>query len=101
MKKAKELHLLETPKRLWQEISIDIIGPLFKLNDKDVIVVIVNWFIKMIRFKVITTTVLSEDIANRGLQFASKFIEDLIKVFVTIQWPLGLIKEKNLVLGIT
>ena len=42
MKKAKELHLLETPKKLWQEISIDIIGPLSKLNDKDVIVVIVD-----------------------------------------------------------
>jgi len=42
MKKAGELYLLETSKELWQEISIDIIGPLSKLNDKDIIVVIVD-----------------------------------------------------------
>ena len=48
MKKIGELHLLETPKGLWQEISIDIIGPLPRSNKKDAIVVIVDWFTKMI-----------------------------------------------------
>jgi len=42
MKKAGKLHLLETLEKLWQEISIDIIGPLPRSKDKDAIVVIVN-----------------------------------------------------------
>ena len=35
MKKAGELHSLEILERLWQEISIDIIGPLSKSNGQD------------------------------------------------------------------
>jgi len=42
MKKAGELHSLKTPEGPWKEISIDIIGPLPKSNEKDAIVVIVN-----------------------------------------------------------
>jgi len=42
MKKAGKLHLLETLEKLWQEISIDIIGPLPRSKDKDAIVVIVD-----------------------------------------------------------
>ena len=42
MKKAGKLYLLETLEKLWQEISIDIIGPLPRSKDKDAIVVIVN-----------------------------------------------------------
>jgi len=42
MKKARELYPLETLEEPWQEISIDIIGPLPKSRDKDAIVVIVN-----------------------------------------------------------
>ena len=64
MKKAGELHLLEILDRLWQEISIDIIGPLSKSNDKDTIVVIVDQFSKMIRLKAMTTIVLLEEIAK-------------------------------------
>jgi len=41
-RKAGELHPLEILKRLWQEISINIIGPLPKLNGMDAIVVIVD-----------------------------------------------------------
>ena len=47
MKKAGELHLLEILERPWQEISIDIIRPLPRLNRKDTIV-IVDQFTKMI-----------------------------------------------------
>jgi len=47
-RKAGELHSLEIPQGLWQEISIDIIGPLPKLNGMDTIVVIVDHFTKMI-----------------------------------------------------
>ena len=42
MKKVEKLHLLETPEELWQEISINIIKPLPKSNEKNVIVVIVD-----------------------------------------------------------
>jgi len=48
-KKMRELHPLEIPQRPWQEISIDIIGPLPKSNGKDAIVVIVDKFTKMVR----------------------------------------------------
>ena len=41
-KKAGELHPLEISQGLWQEISIDIIGPLPKSNGMDVIVVIID-----------------------------------------------------------
>ena len=42
MKKARELHSLEIPEELWQEISIDIIRLLSRSNGKDVIMVIVD-----------------------------------------------------------
>ena len=64
MKKAGELHSLETSEEPWQEISINIIGPLPKSNRIDAIVVIVDWFIKMIRLQVTTTTVSLENIAK-------------------------------------
>ena len=59
-----ELHLLGILQRPWQKISIDIIGPLLKLNKKDTIVVIVNRFTKMVRLKTTTTNVSSEEIAK-------------------------------------
>ena len=64
MKKARELYLVELPEELWQEISIDIIGPLSKLNGLDTIVVIVDWFTKMIRLKMTMTIVLLGEIAK-------------------------------------
>ena len=42
MKKARELYLLEIPEEPWQEISIDIIGPLPRSNGKNTIVVIID-----------------------------------------------------------
>jgi len=42
MKRAGELYPLETLEGLKQEISIDIIEPLPRSNNKDAIVVIVN-----------------------------------------------------------
>ena len=41
-RKAGKLHPLDIPQGSWQEISINIIGPLSKSNGMDVIVVIVN-----------------------------------------------------------
>ena len=98
-RKIGELHSLKIPKGPWQDISIDIIGPLPKSNKIDTIVVIVDRFTKMIRLKATTTNISSEGIAkiyrdkiwklhgvprtilsNRELQFTSKFIEEFTKV---------------------
>jgi len=64
MKKAKKLHLLETSDGSWQKISIDIIRPLPKPNNKNAIVVIVDQFLKIIRLKATNTIVLLEEIAK-------------------------------------
>jgi len=64
MKKIGKLHSLEILKVLWQEISINIIGPLPESNKKNIIVVIMDWFTKMIRLKTTIITVLLEDIAK-------------------------------------
>ena len=101
-RKAGELHPLEIPQGPWQEISIDIIGPLPTSNGMDAIVVIVNQFTKMIRLKATTTNISSEGIAkiyrddiwklhgisrkilsDRGPQFASKFMEEFTKALGT------------------
>ena len=101
-KKAGELHPLEIPQGPWQEISIDIIGPLPKSNGMNTIVIIVNRFMKMIRLKATTTNISLEEIvkiywnniwklhgisrkilSDRGLQFASKFMEEFTKALGT------------------
>ena len=101
-RKAGELHPLEIPQGLWQEISIDIIGPLPKSNGMDAIVVIVDRFTKMIRLKATTTNVSLEGIvkiyrddiwklhgiprrilSDRGPQFASKFMEEFTRALGT------------------
>jgi len=41
-KKSGKLHPLGIPQGLWQEISIDIVGPLSKSNGMDAIVVIMD-----------------------------------------------------------
>ena len=64
MKKAGELHVLETIQELWQEISINIIRLLSRSNDKDMIVVIVDWFTKIIRLRITVTIVSLEEIAQ-------------------------------------
>ena len=64
MKKVEELYPLKIPKEPWQEISIDIIGPLPKSNRQDTIVVIVDWFTKIIMLKTTIIVVLSENIAK-------------------------------------
>ena len=47
-RKSGELHPLEIPQGLWQEISIDIIKPLSRSNGIDAIVVIIDQFTKII-----------------------------------------------------
>jgi len=63
-KKLGELYPLEIPQGPWQEISINIIGPLPRSNGMDVIVVIVDQFTKMIQLKATTTSISSEEIAK-------------------------------------
>ena len=55
--KHGELYPLEISQGPWQEISIDVIGPLPKSNRKDAIVVIVDRFTKMIKLKATTTNI--------------------------------------------
>ena len=102
MKKVGELYPLKISQGLWQKISIDIIGPLPRSNNKDAIVVIVDQFIKIIKLKATITTVSSEKVAkiqkenswkihrvqkkilsDRGFQFVSQFMKDLSKVLET------------------
>ena len=104
MKKTGELHPLKTPEGPWKKISIDIIGPLPKSNEKNTIVVIVDQSTKMIWLKATTINVSLEEIAkiyqdeiwklhriprailsDRGSQFVSRFMEDLTKVLRTKQ----------------
>ena len=103
-KKSEELHPLNIPQGLWQEISIDVIRPLSKSNGIDTIMVIVDRFMKMIRLKATTTNISSEDIvkiywneiwkihgiprkiiSDRGPQFTSKFMEKFMKVLETMR----------------
>ena len=63
-RKAGKLHPLEIPQETWQEISIDIIGPLPTSNRMDAIVIIVERFTKMIHLKTTTTNISSEEIAK-------------------------------------
>jgi len=101
-KRVGELHPLEISEGPWQDISIDMIGPLPRLNEMDAILVIVDRFTKMIRLKAMTTNISSEGVAkvyrdeiwkihgapktilsDQGPQFASKFMEDFTKVLGT------------------
>ena len=58
------MHPLEIPKGPWQEISINIIGPLPKSNGMDAILVIVDQFTKMICLKATMMNISSEGIAK-------------------------------------
>ena len=101
-RKASELHPLEIPQGPWQEISIDIIGPLPTSNGMDAIVIIVDRFTKMIHLKATMTNISSEEIAkiyrdniwklhgiprkilsNRGLQFTPKFMKEFTRALGT------------------
>ena len=101
-RKAGELHPLEIPEGPWQDISINMIGPLPKSNKMDAILVIVDCFTKMIRLKATMTNISSEGVAkiyrdevwkihgipktilsDHGSQFASKFMEDLTRILGT------------------
>jgi len=72
--KSGELHLLEILQGPWQEISINIIGPLPRSNGMDIIMVIVNKFTKMIWLKVTTTNISSEAIAKIYIGSQGKFL---------------------------
>ena len=93
---------MEIPQGLWQEISINIIGPLPKSNGMDAILVIVDRFMKMIHLKATMTNISLEGIvkiyrdniwklhgvlrkilSDRGPQFISKFMEEFTKALGT------------------
>ena len=64
MKKVEKSYLLKTSQEPWQEISINIVEPLPRLNDKNAIVVIVDWFTKIIRLKATIIAVLLKEIVK-------------------------------------
>ena len=63
-RKSGELHPLEISQGPWQEISIDIIGPLLRSNRINAIIVIVDRFMKMVRLKATTMNISSKEIAK-------------------------------------
>jgi len=98
MKKAASLHSLFTLKTPWEEISIDVIGPPLRSEDKDTILVVMDQFFKMIRLMATTTSISSSKVAriyqndiwkihgipkkiinNKGPQFTSISIGELCK----------------------
>ena len=100
--RAGELHPLKILKGPWQEITIDIIGPLPSSNGMDAILVIMDRFTKIIRLKAIMMNILSEEIvkiyrdkiwklhgvsrtilSNWGPQFTLKFMKEFTKVLRT------------------
>ncbi len=97
-KKAAPLHLLPIPSAPWEEISIDLIGPLPKSGENNAILVIVDRFSKMIWLKATRTDLTSMQLAeiywneiwklhgipqciisDCGPQFASEFTKNLLK----------------------
>ena len=93
---------MEILQGLWQEISINIIGPLPRSNGMNMIVVIVDRFTKIIQLKATTTSISLEGIAkiyrdniwklygvprkilsDQRPQFASKFMEKFTRVLET------------------
>ena len=64
MKKAALLYPLFIPNTPWEEISIDVIEPLLRSEDKDIILVVVDWFSKMIRPMAMTTSISSSEVAR-------------------------------------
>jgi len=64
MKKVASLYPLPIPKILWEKISIDIIGPLPRSEDKDAILVVVDQFSKIIRLMATTTLISLNKVAK-------------------------------------
>jgi len=64
IKKATPLHLLPMPKTPWEEISINVIGPLPKSENKDAILIVVDRFSKMIRLMATMTSIFSSEVAR-------------------------------------
>ena len=97
-KKAAPLHPLPVPNGPWEEITIDLIGPLPTSEGKDAILVIVDRFSKMIRLTPTLTNLTSTELAkiyrneiwklhgipksvtsDRGPQFAAEFTKNLFR----------------------
>jgi transposase InsO family protein len=103
-RKAAPLHPLEVPNGPWEEITIDLIGPLPPSKGHDAILVVVDRFTKMIRLIATETSLTSKGLAelyrdhiwklhgiprkvisDRGPQFASTFMKNLCKALGTLR----------------
>ena len=93
------LHPNEVPSSPWEIISVDLIGPLPQSEGKNAILVIVDWFSKIIHLFPVMDTITSKAVAtifhnsifklngtprkiisDRGLQFVSLFMKDLYEL---------------------
>ena len=100
MKNRKTLH----KKLEWRKNKSTILASDIRLNDKNVIVVIMDWFTKIIKLRVAITVVSSKEItkiyrdniwkihrvsrkilSNKGSQLTLQFMEDLSKILGTKQ----------------
>ena len=100
MKNRKTLH----KKLEWRKNKSTILASNTRLNNKDVIVVTIDWFTKIIRLSATTTVISSKEItkiyrdniwkihgvprkilSNKESQFTLQFIKDLSKILGTKQ----------------
>ena len=97
-KRAIPLYPLNAPEGPWQEITVDMIGPLPQSKNNDAMLVVIDRLTKMIRIIPTSVGITSKEIAklyknniwklhgilrkiisDRGPQFASKFMGELCK----------------------
>jgi hypothetical protein len=93
------LHPHSIPMTPWEKISVDLVGPLPMSNGHDIIMVVVDWLTKAMVAIPTTSTITMDEVArlfqnnmwnqyglpntiinNRGLQFVSQFMRDLLKL---------------------
>jgi hypothetical protein len=93
------LHPHSIPTTPWEKISVDLVGPLPVSNGHDMIVVVVDWLTKAMVAIPTTSTITMDEVArlfqnnvwsqygllktiisDRGPQFVSQFMRDLLKL---------------------
>jgi hypothetical protein len=93
------LHPHSIPMIPWEKISVDLVGPLPTSNGHDMIMVVVDWLTKTMVAIPTTSTITTDEVArlfrnnvwswyglpktiisDRGPQFVSQFMRDLLKL---------------------
>jgi len=71
-KRAIPLHPLDALEGPWQEITVDIIGPLPQSKNNDTILVIVNRLTKMIQIIPISVGITSKEVCHEPMMGVTK-----------------------------